>query len=257
MASDRGTVWVTRTEPGASRLAAHLDSAGYRVVKRPLLRIEGCLDPELSLLAREAASFDLIIAVSAHAVRFALPLILAQAPGQAPVPGKASAAPRWIAVGAATAKALTQFGVQAEVPEAESSEGILSGAVPGEVSGRRVLMLCGVGGRRLLARELRRRGAEVVRFEVYRRVPATFAAEPLATELAAVDVTLIASAEAGDALAHLLPSAGERRLRLVAGSERIAQELTGLGFTAVAVAEGPGDHAMLAATDRLLADSDS
>lgn len=257
MATDRGTVWVTRTEPGASRLAARLDSAGYRVVKRPLLCIEGCVDPGLSLLAREAASFDLIIAVSAHAVRFALPLILAQAPGRAPVSGKASAAPRWIAVGAQTAKALTQFGVQAEVPEAESSEGILSGAVPGEVSGRRVLMLCGVGGRQLLARELRRRGAEVVRFEAYRRVPATFAAEPLATELAAVDVTLIASAEAGDALAHLLPSAAERRLRLVAGSERIAHELTGLGFTAVVVAEGPGDHAMLAAMDRLLADSDS
>ena len=246
MATERGTVWVTRTEPGASRLAARLERAGYRVVKQPLLRVEGCLDDALSLLAQEAASFDLIIAVSAHAVRFAMPLILAHGPGEAPD------GPRWVAVGAQTADALVEFGVQAEVPEAESSEGILSGTVPGDLSGQRVLLLCGVGGRELLALELRRRGADVVRFEAYRRVPATLAAAP-----SAVDVALIASAEAGNALARLLPNEAGRRLRLVAGSERIAQELTGRGFTAVAVAEGPGNDAMLAAVDRLLADSDS
>ena len=39
MATDRGCIWVTRTEPGASRLAARLDDSGYRVVKQPLLRI--------------------------------------------------------------------------------------------------------------------------------------------------------------------------------------------------------------------------
>ena len=253
MATERGTVWVTRTEPGAGRLAARLDSAGYRVVKQPLLRIEGCLDADLSLLAREAASFDLIIAVSAHAVGFAMPLILRHESGQ----GRAPAAPRWIAVGARTAEALVEFGVQAEVPEAESSEGILASAVPGDVSGQRVLVLCGVGGRQLLVRELRRRGADVVRFEAYRRVPATFTASPLTRELAAVDVALVASAEAGAALAHLLPNASDRRLRLVAGSERIAEELKGLGFTAVVVAEGSSDDAMLAAVDRLLGDTNS
>ena len=252
MATERGTVWVTRTEPGASRLAARLERAGYRVVKQPLLRVEGCLDDALSLLAQEAASFDLIIAVSAHAVRFAMPLILGRGSGQGHGPGEAPDGPRWVAVGAQTADALVEFGVQAEVPEAESSEGILSGTVPGDLSGQRVLLLCGVGGRELLALELRRRGADVVRFEAYRRVPATLAAAP-----SAVDVALIASAEAGNALARLLPNEAGRRLRLVAGSERIAQELTGRGFTAVAVAEGPGNDAMLAAVDRLLADSDS
>jgi uroporphyrinogen-III synthase len=256
MATERGTVWVTRTEPGASRLAARLDSAGYRVVQQPLLRIEGCLDAGLSRLAQEAAAFDLIIAVSAHAVRFAMPLIVRHESEQGPGSGTAPDGPRWIAVGARTAQALAEFGVQAEVPEEESSEGILASAVPGEVSGRRVLLLCGVGGRQLLARELHRRGAEVVRFEAYRRVPATFTA-PLTKELEAVDVALIASAEAGDALARLLPGPVERRLRVVAGSERIARELTGLGFTAVALAEGPGDDAMLAAVGRLLADGKS
>ena len=48
---------------------------------------------------------------------------------------------RWIAVGARTADALVEFGVQAEVPEAENSEGILSSAVPGDVSGQRMLLL--------------------------------------------------------------------------------------------------------------------
>ena len=115
-----------------------------------------------------------------------------------------------------------------------------------------MLLLCGVGGRQLLARELHRRGADVVRFEAYRRVPATLAAAP-----SAIDVALIASAEAGNALARLLPNEAEPRLRLIAGSERIAQELTRRGFTAVAVAEGPSNDAMLAAVDRLLADSGS
>jgi uroporphyrinogen-III synthase len=250
MATDRGCVWVTRTEPGASRLAARLSDAGYRVVKRPLLRIEGCPEPELNVVARQASSFDLIIAVSAHAVSFALPLILGQGPEQ--IPGTS----RWIAVGAQTAEALLEFGVQAEVPEPESSEGILSSVIPGELSGRRVLLLCGVGGRQMLARELSRRGADVVRLEAYRRVPATFAADSLAAELALVDVALIASADGGAALANLLPSPARRQLRLVAASERIAGELAGLGFSAVVVADGPGDDAMLAALDGLPADGD-
>lgn len=257
MAIDRGTVWVTRTEPGASRLATRLESAGYRVVKRPLLRIEGCPEPELRLMAREAASFDVIIAVSAHAVNFALPLILGHGAAQGPSRGNEPEAPHWIAVGAQTAAALARFGVQAEVPEAETSEGILSSEVSGALSGRRVLLLCGVGGRQLLARELSRRGADVVRLEAYRRVPATFTADWLAAQLPAVDVALIASAEAGAALAQLLPTATRRQLRLVAGSERVSGELTELGFRAVAVAEGPGDDAMLAALDGLHAERDS
>ena len=247
MATDRGCIWVTRTEPGASRLAVRLGNAGYRVVKRPLLRIEGYLEPERSMAVPdtpEAASFDVIIAVSAHAVKFAAPSILG--PGGAPAP----TSPRWIAVGQRTAEALLEYGVHAEVPEAESSEGILSDAMPDEMNGRRVLLLCGAGGRQTLAKELGRRGAEVVRFEAYRRMPIAFGADALA-ELATVDVALIASVEAGAALAQVLPSVATRRLRLVAGSARIAGELAELGFNAVVVAEGPGDDAMLAALNGL------
>ncbi len=100
MAIERGTVWVTRTEPGASRLAARLDSVGYRVLNQPLLRIEGCPEPELRSLARNAGSFDLIIVVAAHAANFAMPMILDQGGGKAPD------APRWLAVGEQTAEAL-------------------------------------------------------------------------------------------------------------------------------------------------------
>jgi uroporphyrinogen-III synthase len=250
MATDRGCIWVTRTEPGADRLAARLDDAGYRVVKQPLLRIEGCLKPEHNRLAQQASSFDLIIATSVHAVSFAGPLILDQSGAEA------AAAPRWIAVGQQTAEALLEYGVHAEVPEAESSEGILSSVTPDQLNGRRVLLLCGVGGRQLLVKQLDRCGAEVVRFEAYRRLPVVFSADTLA-ELTAVDVALVASAEAGAALAQLLPNTAERRLRLVAGSARIASALADLGFNAVVVAEGPGDDAMLAALDGAFADSDS
>jgi uroporphyrinogen-III synthase len=250
MATDRGCIWVTRTEPGAGRLAARLGDAGYRVVKQPLLRVEGCPEPELNRLAQQASSFDLIIAISVHAVNFAAPLILDQVGAEAVV------APRWIAVGQQTAEALLAYGVHAEVPEAESSEGILSSVALDELSGRRVLLLCGVGGRQLLVKQLDRRGAEVVRFEAYRRLPVVFSADAL-TELTSVDVALIASAEAGAALARLLPTVAQRRLRLVAGSARIASALAELGFNAVMVAEGPGDDAMLAALDGALAGSDS
>jgi uroporphyrinogen-III synthase len=258
MATDRGCVWVTRTEPGAGRLAARLDDAGYRVVKQPLLRIEGCPETELNPLAQQASSFDLIIATSVHAVNFAAPLILDQGGllDQVGLLDQGGAAPRWIAVGQQTAEALLEYGVHAEVPEAESSEGILSSVGSDELSGRRVLLLCGIGGRQLLVKQLDHRGAEVVRLESYRRLPVVFSADALA-ELTAVDVALIASAEAGAALAQVLPMAAQRRLRLVAGSTRIASALAELGFNAVVVAEGPGDDAMLAALDGALADSDS
>ena len=110
MATDRGCIWVTRTEPGASRLAARLDDSGYRVVKQPLLRIEGCPEPELERLAQQASSFDWIIAISVHAVNFAASLILDQGGAEA------VATPRWIAVGQQTAEALLEYGVHAEVP---------------------------------------------------------------------------------------------------------------------------------------------
>ena len=73
------TVWLTRTEPGASRQAQYLRERGYRVLVAPLLEIAALDPPQLrvngellgageTLQTAAAQSPRMIIAVSGHAV---------------------------------------------------------------------------------------------------------------------------------------------------------------------------------------------
>lgn len=241
MTAERSAVWVTRTEPGASRLAERLESAGYRVLNEPLLVVEPVTDSALTAQLERGADAELGIAVSAHAVRLGLPRLRER---RAKVLEE-----RWLAVGTRTAEALARFDIRAEVPAVESSEGILSEEILGDVAGKRVLVLCGVGGRELLVDELGRRGAEVVRLEAYRRRAVALPEAVAARVRASVGVVLVASGEIGAPLALAVEEPMRADLAVIAGSERIAHSLRRRGFERLMVATGPDDESMLAALD--------
>jgi uroporphyrinogen-III synthase len=184
------------------------------------------------------------IATSPAAVRFAL------AP---PVPRRPRAQ-RWFAPGPGTAAALRRRGVaRVDVPaQGQDSEQLLASPALRDVAGRRIGLLTAPGGRDLLEATLRQRGADVVRADLYRRVPrppsparlAALAALPARTAL------LVSSAEAFAVLWDALDAQGRARLRTratVAGSPRLAALLAGHGFARVAVADGARPAAMLAA----------
>lgn len=239
MGADGDAVWVTRTEPGATRLTKRLEEAGYRVLKQPLLAIEPIAGTDSIARAERGAAAELCIALSGHAVRFGVPLLIEH--------GGGATGGRWLAVGPRTANALARLGIDAEVPAVESSEGILSSRLLGNVAGMRVLLLCGAGGRELLTDELRRRGADVVRLETYRRRAVVLAASVAERVVASVGVVLAASGEVGPPLARAVGEARRAGLPVIAGSERIAGALRELGFETLMVADGPDDEAMLAA----------
>ncbi len=150
-----GVILVTRTEPGASVQAKALHDAGFESRICPLLGVECCEVPR-----SRARTPDIVFFMSVHAVRCGLGHVRSSL-----------GAARCFAVGRATADALRAEGIESRVPEAgESTEGLLALPELREVSGSRIVIVRGEGGREKLAEELEARAAQVECLDVYRRV---------------------------------------------------------------------------------------
>jgi uroporphyrinogen-III synthase len=206
-------VWLSRSRPGADRQAADLRDAGFEVVVAPVIYIEA-LNPPLP-----AGSFDVVVFLSEHAVRLGLPA-LERLPW--------FAAARVLAVGARSAGVLGSRDIGVEVPSEATSEGLLALPRlrrPGE---RRVLLVSGAGGRPLLARELAARGAEVHRFDCYRRV----VVRTLEAAVLGCDAVIAASGEGLRQAARLWLDAGGRAdIPVLVPSPRVAQLGVELGLS--------------------------
>lgn len=233
------SVLVTRPERQADGLCEAIERAHGRPVRFPTLEILGPGDRDgvRDRLATIAPG-DLLVFVSVNAVRYAFPLL----PGQLPLELDIAA------VGTATAEVLAESGLEPTVvPERMDSEGLL--AMPGlqAVSGRRVFIFCGNGGRDLLAQTLAARGAAVERLEVYRRqCPVRqMAARNLVTAWDdLVDVVTASSSAILDNLFAMLGESGATRIRstpLVVISERMAAHARERGCRDLVVAASPRD----------------
>ncbi|MGH8473441.1 MAG: uroporphyrinogen-III synthase, partial [Gammaproteobacteria bacterium] len=164
-------LWILVTRPAhqADSVCQAIEAAGGNAIRWPVLSIEDRTHGEQARSAvKRLHEFDLTLFVSENAARFGIKLIrgLGLAPSSKPV----------FAVGRGTARSLDALGVpQARYPLHDpSSEGLLSIPELQEtpVSGRRILIFRGEGGRELLAETLIKRGAQVEYAEVYRRAPA-------------------------------------------------------------------------------------
>ena len=166
-----------------------------------------------------------------------------------------------LAVGRASADALRAQGVAGvRTPSGRfDSEGLLACAeLDGpRVHGRLVAIVKGEGGRGLLARELRGRGAEVIEVDVYRRRRPARLAEMLEAVRASVDVVTVTSVEALENLLEAAPWAVRwlSSLPLVTVSERVAGFARSRRLSRVAVAGGADDGSIVEATILALAGS--
>lgn len=224
-------ILVTRPRELAQGLADLIAGAGGTPVLYPAIEILDLEDARAvrALLAR-AAAFDLAIFVSPSAVRKGFALHAGPWPA------------RVAAVGEGTRRALQDHGVRAVIaPEARAdSEALLDLPALRAVEGARILIVRGVGGRELLARELGARGALIEIAECYRRAPP--AAPPPA---GAFDAACVNSAEALD---HLVAALGLERLRalpVLVPHARVEQHARAIGLQAPVLA-GPSDAQMLA-----------
>jgi uroporphyrinogen-III synthase len=233
-------VLVTRPTHQADNLCRLIEAEGGATIRLPLLTIEPAAHPA-EAQRRLAGDHALWIFTSVNAVRHAAAL----AGGRW--------APRLAAIGPATAAALAAAGgVDATAPLAgASSEALLQLPELRDVAGRRILVVTGADGLRVIEEGLAARGAQVERAEVYRRVALPYPPDAVAGAVRRTDVAVVTS---GQALAHLVrltPEDARKQLLkkpLVVPSARMVEKARELGFVQPPrVAEPVSDAALCAA----------
>ena len=241
-------VLVTRPAGQGNELCAALERAGFTAHSLPLLQLLPLAEPDPAQrqLVLDLDHFHHVIFVSGNAVRWGMAWIESCWP-QLPV------GLHWYAVGEATATALSAHGVKVLTPGIDmTSEGLLALPQLRQVSGQRVLIIKGEGGRATLASELGRRGARVDELACYRRGPPALAAGELARKLSQWDigVVMISSGEGlANMLALLSPAETTKFMDIIllVPSQRVAQMARAAGFSRVITAENASDSAMMRA----------
>lgn len=249
------SVVVTRPRAQAEDLCRLIEAEGGRAIPVPLLDIVPT-EPDAAIqadLARGAA-WDWLIFVSVNAVRHGCGWWL---------PSAGTGRSRVAAIGEATAQALRSEGLPVDLtPKPQSnSEALLAMPEFTAVAGRRILIVRGVGGRELLAEELRRRGAFVEYAEVYRRQPSADAERiRVLWQQGHIDVLVLTSGEALVQLLAVLDGSAREfaaAIPMVTLGGRLAGLARSQGWTRVEAAAETSDRGLVQALIRLHAGSTS
>ncbi|MGH8032356.1 MAG: uroporphyrinogen-III synthase, partial [Luteimonas sp.] len=175
---------------------------------------------------RDALQADIVIATSPAAVHAAAELSALSLSNR----------PAWIAAGAGTAAALRRAGIKTvTAPAHMDSDGVLALPQLHNVRGVAIGLLSAPGGRDLLMPTLTARGAQVLRADVYARVPAMPSSRCLAT-LRMLDAPVWLALSSAGALKRILAClpadaiAALHRTRVVAASARLATIAREAGF---------------------------
>lgn len=205
--------------------------------------VEVSYSPSLSIAATALTATDrgclanidqyhAVVFISRNAAEFALAHLDAMWP-QWPV------GVHWLAVGEATAATLSDAGLQPEhPPEGFNSEALLAMPVLQTLTDKKILLLRGDGGREVLAPTLRQRAEQLDEVVLYRRACSPDFKWPSR----AVDAVMVTSQQGWECIIESVP----KTCLVIAGSERIAEQVRAAGFDATAAAS-PHDRDMLAA----------
>lgn len=213
-----------RGEHGPMRRAAARHGAGVIALSPWMLRPRDDAPSRAAL--RNALAAPKVVFTSPAAAQAAAALQpLRPRPGQ-----------EWFAVGEGTAIALRRAGVmQVFAPQRMDSEGLLALAGLQTLAATAVGLVTAPGGRGTLTPALQARGAQVVRADVYERVPVVPGAGALARlrALARPAVLAVSSGEALQLVLSTVPGDVATRLRtlpVAAASDRLAILAGDLGF---------------------------
>jgi uroporphyrinogen-III synthase len=248
-ALDGVRVLVTRPRDQAEGLALRIEQEGGEVVRFPVIEITAPRDTRaLHAIIDRLDEFALAIFISPNAVNRALDLIIQR---RGKFPGHLSVA----SVGRGSAKALEHLGIKNVITPADrfDSESLLALPVLQQVTGKRIVIFRGEGGRELLGNILMQRGATVEYAECYQRVRPDTDAAPLLERWARglIDIVSITSLDGLHNLLNMVGKAGRPwllRAPVVVISERLAAACRELGFeNAPILAREASDEAIVAA----------
>ena len=183
-------LWVTRPREQADELIAMLAAKGAKVLALPLLEIVPPQNPEpLNTALTQLDSYDMAVFVSPSALDAVLNRLPAGWPATIPAavmgPGSAQ-------------RARKQGLAKIIAPSSQfDSDGLLQLVEMQQLSGQRIVLFRGDGGRETLPETLRARGAELTIICAYHRRPPAFDASHLLTQLnAGCDGMIVSSSEA-------------------------------------------------------------
>ncbi|MCG9680694.1 uroporphyrinogen-III synthase [Vibrio sp. Isolate24] len=219
-------VLVTRPGEQGRELCHQLNRAGICALHHCLIEIRPGED--LPGISSQLAQFDLIIAVSQHAVTLTQKAFLPQQ--------KWPKAASYIAVGQKTAHVLSKLSQQkVHYPDVGDSEHLLKLDILKNVKDKKVVILRGNGGRELIYESLKSRGAQVRYFEVYKRENLAFDSDllvPLWQDKDIQQLVITSSGQLSYFVSQLTPAQLNWAfgLQLHVPSERIANEAQQLGF---------------------------
>lgn len=234
---------ITRPLDQARDLAELVQQNGGTPHLFPLLSIAALDDyHDFDAAVADLETIDWAIFISSNAVQQGMPRLLKRHPH---LPEKL----RFAAIGPATAMELKRSGITDVLTPSirYDSESLLALPEMQSVQGKRILIFRGVGGRELMAEELRARGAEVRYAECYRRINPQQDAGTLPSlwQNRLLHAFVVTSSEAMRNLLQLASDADWLRgTPVCVNHARIAELALSHGLQ-VAVAEAPGDEAML------------
>ncbi len=246
-------VLVTRPLVQGKALCAAIEQAGGTAVHFPGIEIHPA-ENKTDVLSRlaEIGNCYWVIFVSTNAVEYAdywlegdlMRILKATKVG---------------AVGKATKKELEQKGIKVALSPQErfNSETLLASPDLNNVTGKRVLIIRGAGGRQLLGDTLTNRGAKVLYAEVYQRLRPTTDIQPLIRlwNKDRIDVVTVTSCEILENIVDMLDSIGVNLLKetpLVAVSNRIKGRAQKYGIKEIKVADTVSNIAIINAVEDIL-----
>ena len=232
---------ITRPINQAKKLSTLIEQACGTPILFPLIEITPLKDySQFEAIISEIETYDWAIFISSNAVQNAMPRLVKQG-----IPPNL----KFAAIGPVTASELQSFGVKdVLIPKDRfDSESLLTLPEMTNVTGKKILIVRGIGGRDVLAETLKTRGAQVTFAECYQRINPQTNCDLLAQlwadkKLHGIVVT------SSEAMRHLLDLAGAagwlKHVTLFVNHARIAELPLQLGLK-VKVADAPGDEAML------------
>ena len=227
---------ITRTQPGAGRLAILCRQLGAKPIIFPTIEIMPCvLNQQLQQNLTRLQYVDKIIFFSPNAVKQCVVLCQQY---QLPIPQHVE----FFAVGQSTAEVLQQqWQCQVHYPQPSfDSESLLAMPQLANVNGQIIVIVAGVGGRELLEQELTTRGAKVQKLSLYQRVCARSRPQPLLLAWEQDEIAIIVTTSI-DGLKNLFTIVGEQgkayllQTPLLVISDRMQQQAISLGYQAALI----------------------
>ncbi len=238
-------VLLTRPEHQAEELAVAIEGAGGEAIRFPVIEIEPEDSAYVARCLESLPPADITVFISTNAVTYGLPYL----------DGDDSAV---AAIGPTTKASIESAGRQVDIfPEVGfDSEHLLAEAGLQDVSGKNIRIVRGDGGRELLARTLRERGATVDFLPVYRRLTRAYSPNLIAGleqrwRDGQVHCVIAMSVESLSKLLEILPASCRELLEttpLVTPSARVMQTASDrIREANIMLAESPKTDDMLRA----------